>query len=134
MAARVAAERTAMSNSASDAGFTLIELLVALAVMALLAVLLVPQLGHRPPLSQPDEARVAGVLASMRLEAQREGRAMSPDIARVAQGATWQPGYPANTSGPRFNPDGSAHGGVLTLGDGRTLTISWIDGHVRARR
>lgn len=123
-----------MSNSASDAGFTLIELLVVLAVMALLAVLLIPQLGRRPPLSQPDEVRVAGVLASMRQQAQREGRAMTPDLATMHAGVTWQPSYPANTSGPRFNPDGSAHGGVLILGNGRTLTISWIDGHVRARR
>lgn len=123
-----------MSNSASDAGFTLIELLVALAVMALLAVLLVPQLGRRPALSQPDETRVAGVLASMRQEAQRAGRATAPDLTVIAEGATWQPGYPANTSGPRFNPDGSAHGGVLALRDGSTLAISWIDGHVRAQR
>ena len=131
-----------MSKSASDPlpcpvdqGFTLIELLVVMAVMALVAVLVVPQLMRRGPnLGSAVTSEIIASLEAARLAALQSGQVREPQIAAVAKGATWQPSFPAQTAGPSFEPDGQANGGDLLLPDGNRIHISWIDGHARAAR
>lgn len=120
-----------MSKSATDMGFSLIELLVVLSIMALLAVLLIPQLSRRP--AGVREHGVVQAIDDVR-KAQRaavaQGQAVTPHIA----GANWSADFPQSSRAPQFFADGSAHGGTLRLRNGALLHIDWIDGHVRAAR
>lgn len=120
-----------MSRSASERGFTLVELLVVVAIMALLALLLVPQLMRRPAFAEQGSRAVASALIASREQALGKGRTLQPDLQTIAPHANWRASYPQGTSGPQFNADGSAHGGALKFADGKSISISWIDGHVR---
>ena len=122
-----------MSKSATDpmaqAGFSLMELLVVLAVIAMLAMLLIPQLTRRPAGTQERPMmQVILTLQKAQRQAVAQSRAITPDLPDTQ----WRAEYPRDTTAPRFFADGSAHGGALTLANGKTLYIDWIDGHVRA--
>ena len=115
-----------MSRSASDAGFTLVELLVVMSIMALLAVLLVPNLTSRANDGAASEARrLIDTLNAQRLSAGAE----QAQSTLLPEGARWEAGFPESTAGPAFHADGSANGGTIILADGKRVRISWIDGH-----
>lgn len=120
---------TSATNAMTDTGFSLMELLVVLAVIAMLAMLLIPQLSRRPAGTTERPMMQAVIdLETARRHAVQQGRAITPDLPH----SQWRAEWPRGTTAPRFFPDGIAHGGALTLGNGKTLYIDWIDGHVRA--
>lgn len=120
------------------AGFTLIELLVVLAVLSLLAVIFVPNIG-RPSagiVRQQDSAKLADALKRARADAFAKGSAASVDPAKIIPGATYRPALPVSADGSAltFHPDGSSTGGRIEK-DGVVLAeIDWLTGIARDGR
>lgn len=102
-------------------GFTLVEMLVALAVMALLAAVALPQLQTALPSMK---ARRDAAQAVARLHTARDRALASGEVVAVEfsdMGAVFTPvgtARPSEKAVVRFFPDGSVTGGALVIGEG----------------
>ena len=122
-----------MSRRPATSGFTLVELAVALAVIALIALLVLPRLGWIVGASDFAEARehVVGELRIARGRAIEQRRSAIVEPESLASGGVTLTVAPAE--GIRFHPDGSSSGGRVVLASGRreaTVVVDWLTGRV----
>lgn len=123
-----------MKRGASTSGFTLVELVVVLAVVALVAVIVLPRLGWIVGAGDFAAAREQ-VVSELRIA---RGRAIEQRRSTVIGPAELDAGTVALTMAPpdgiRFHADGSSSGGSVVLTSGRreaVVTVDWLTGRVR---
>ena len=120
-------------DSNRNFGFTLLEMLVVIAIMGLVLAMLT---SFRQPKSQwlqtQTAAReVAQALRTARGEAIAEGHPVTPVLPKLS--ADIPVAIQAPPGGIVFDPDGSASGGSILLGDGGkqiVVNIDWLTGRV----
>jgi prepilin-type N-terminal cleavage/methylation domain-containing protein len=123
-----------MTRRAATGGFTLVELAVALAVVALVAVVVLPQLGWVVGAGDFVAAREHAVselrIARGRAIEQRQNTLVGPEsLDRAGVTLTMLP-----PDGIGFHVDGSSTGGRVVLTSGRreaVITVDWLTGRVR---
>ena len=126
-----------MSRGPATRGFTLIELAVALAIIALVALVVLPRLGWIVGAGEFAEAREHVVselrIARGRAIEQRRSAVVEPEsLAGAGVTLTVAP-----ADGIRFHPDGSSSGGRVVLASGRreaTVVVDWLTGRVHVAR
>ncbi|WP_119419881.1 prepilin-type N-terminal cleavage/methylation domain-containing protein [Desertibaculum subflavum] len=123
-----------MRRRASTGGFTLVELVMVLAVVALVAVIVLPRLGWIVGASDFAAAREQ-VVSELRIA---RGRAIEQRHSTVIAPAALDAGTVTLTMAPpdgiRFHADGSSSGGSVVLTSGRreaVVTVDWLTGRVR---
>lgn len=122
-----------MTHRRSASGFTLVELAVALAVIALVAVIVLPRLGWIVGAGDFAAAREHVVselrIARGRAIEQRQNTLIAPE--RLGSAGVTLTVAPAD--GIRFHADGSSSGGRIVLASGQrtaTVTVDWLTGRV----
>lgn len=112
-------------------GFTLIEMLAVLTIMGLLTVVLItPRRSINARHTSSESALLSDLLAA-RGSALETGIAREVDLETIGSPAHWHPGFPHNSSGPRFFPDGSAYGGTISFSNSKKINIIWVNGDVQ---
>lgn len=122
-----------MKREISTGGFTLVEVAVVLAIVALVAVVVLPRLGWIVGAGDFAAAREHVVselrIARGRAIEQRQTTVIAPERLGSA-GVTLTVAPP---DGIRFHADGSSSGGRVVLASGRreaTITVDWLTGRV----
>lgn len=122
-----------MKRRPSTGGFTLVELVVVLAVVALVAVVVLPRLGWIVGAGDFAAAREHVVselrIARGRAIEQRQSTLVEPE--RLGSAGVTLTVAPAD--GIRFHADGSSSGGRVALASGQrtaTVTVDWLTGRV----
>lgn len=123
-----------MKRGASTGGFTLVELVVVLAIVAAVAVIVLPRLGWIVGAGDFAAAREQ-VVSELRIA---RGRAIEQRRSTVIEPAQLDAGTATLTMAPpdgiRFHADGSSSGGSVVLTSGRReaiVTVDWLTGRVR---
>lgn len=122
-----------MKREISTGGFTLIELAVVLAIVAMVAVVVLPRLGWIVGAGDFAAAREHVVselrIARGRAIEQRQTTVIAPE--RLGSAGVTLTVVPSD--GIRFHADGSSSGGRVVLASGRreaTITVDWLTGRV----
>jgi general secretion pathway protein H len=144
-------------GAGSRRGFTLIEVIVVLGIVAMIAVLAVPQFSALTPglelrataeelradirrvrNAALRENRETVLLVDLDSRTWRDGagrwRGEAPEDIDLALVIARQEQFSDGEGGVRFYPDGSSTGGTVTLGRGARalrVTVDWFDGRVR---
>ena len=147
-------------NCGREGGFSLLELLVVIAIMATAGALWMPRLGVGPPRSavQSMALQLAAELRETRAEALRTNTEQVLTLG-LGDRATWSlarpmphrfiDGVDVDVTGPglewtadravqlRFQPNGAATGGQISVRDGfsaAVVSIDWLTGVARIER